>query len=316
MRTEDKLVKQLEKEFPEYTFEVTRVTHENDIKYNAIEIADKDDPKMKVHVYTQGRHIAEIKENVYRAILKYMVHKPDTSVITPEYIYDNVRIKLLNKDWNQSYIKDKPTVRINDDLIGVYYVSIGEDKEFELVNKQVHSKGLDMDKLHQAAINNMKKELCLTYFYDEEAANMLSFENQQCDFSLNRYEEIQARLKNGTMETPFVLSNNEGSYGAAGLILADDIFKNASEDIYLIPSSIHDIICVPSSMGYTPIDMEISLCELNDDSLQDFVLSDKVYKYDAESKSLQIVADRYGLVPQCSDTVISLNEVRKPHRSI
>jgi hypothetical protein len=92
----------------------------------------------------------------------------------------------------------------------------------------------------------------------------------------------------------YVCTNDSGMFGAAVMLMAD-VLKNIAErlggNIYILPSSIHEVIIVPQIEAY---DLKM-LCEtvkgVNDTVVNetDF-LSDSVYRYELETGKVEIAA--------------------------
>ena len=92
----------------------------------------------------------------------------------------------------------------------------------------------------------------------------------------------------------YVLTNDVKYYGAA-CILYDGVLKefaeSAGRDLYILPSSVHEVILLPD-MGYEDVDMlKKMVCEVNDTQLSpDEVLSDTIYHYDRDTEDISMVS--------------------------
>ena len=87
----------------------------------------------------------------------------------------------------------------------------------------------------------------------------------------------------------YVLSNSEHSYGASVMCyhhVIRDLSDDLDSDLIIIPSSVHELIVVPTNLGFgvESDEMNRTVCEVNDEALSPAdVLSDHVYTYHRDS---------------------------------
>ena len=90
--------------------------------------------------------------------------------------------------------------------------------------------------------------------------------------------------------TFYVLSNSKRQYGAACLLydhVMQDYAERIGEGFYVIPSSVHEVLLLPQSIGIGPSEMKEMLDDVNASIVKpDEVLSDRVYHYDKSRQSL------------------------------
>jgi len=88
----------------------------------------------------------------------------------------------------------------------------------------------------------------------------------------------------------FVLSNQYRHFGAACMLyekILEDIGKQLNEDYYVLPSSIHEVIILPSSCNLAHTDLNDMVTEINDTQVStEDVLSDHAYYYSRKEKKL------------------------------
>lgn len=88
----------------------------------------------------------------------------------------------------------------------------------------------------------------------------------------------------------YVLTNHSKLYGAA-CILYPDILKEFSlksgSNLYVLPSSIHEVLLIPSSGSIHPEELNRMVCEVNATQVADEeILSDHIYYYSLSNESL------------------------------
>ena len=89
----------------------------------------------------------------------------------------------------------------------------------------------------------------------------------------------------------YVISNNKGINGAVSMLYEDGLHELAEKlgsDLYIMPSSIHEVIAVSTDMG-TPESLSEMVREVNGSQVSaEEQLSDHVYRFDAASKKLSL----------------------------
>ncbi len=83
----------------------------------------------------------------------------------------------------------------------------------------------------------------------------------------------------------YVFTNGKMSYGAAGILLGNEYFRNAmgGRNFYVLPSSQHELIFVPGEKSKEGERLSGIVREVNEEMLaEDEVLSDHAYYYDVE----------------------------------
>ncbi len=88
----------------------------------------------------------------------------------------------------------------------------------------------------------------------------------------------------------FVLTNEDRRYGAAALLYDGQLARigcSLKENFYILPSSVHETIIVPSSEAPDRADMCEIVREINGSFMEpEDILSDAVYYYDCETGCL------------------------------
>ena len=96
--------------------------------------------------------------------------------------------------------------------------------------------------------------------------------------------------------TEYILTNTDAWDGAATMLYTNDIAMLAEKkgsDIYILPSSIHELILIP----YEDIDVDSlceMVCEINHSQVKDSeILSDNVYQYSRKDKKIHLIKTPY-----------------------
>ena len=89
----------------------------------------------------------------------------------------------------------------------------------------------------------------------------------------------------------FVLTNRRKLYGSNILLYPNelkDVADRINNDLYILPSSVHELITVPASIGSCE-DLKKTVRNVNDTVLvSDEILSYSVYRYSRKAGSIEI----------------------------
>jgi len=106
-------------------------------------------------------------------------------------------------------------------------------------------------------------------------------------------EQVVDGMK-GENEMMWIITNNKGVSGAVNMIFEKNLFelsKGLNDDLYILPSSIHEVIAVPSSLG-DPVELAEMVQQVNMDVVDvSERLSNQVYHYDRNSRKLSMATD-------------------------
>lgn len=192
--------------------------------------------------------------------------------------------KLINYESNKVMLNDVPHKKI-EDLALVYQMSLpsfmGDYATILIHNNILEQWGVSLDELDKVAAENMKT---------------------LHPYVLNSMSQMLANLTGGVMVPQpnafnmHVLTNNIQINGAAHVLdpeVQDEIAKIMGNEFYVIPSSIHEVLLLPSDTVYDYVELEEMVNEVNSTEVEaNEILSDKVYIVDADNHKF-LRADRY-----------------------
>lgn len=202
-----------------------------------------------------------------------------------ESIKDRIVMRLLNKEKNQEFLKDKCYVPYLDMVLCFYVLISGKENDttgFSLPWHIVEEWGVTIKELYEKALENMQVLL---------PAQMISMEDMLYKI-LSSEEEFMNRPKTDT--SMYVLTNVCKVNGAA-VIMYPNLLKNFAQEngfeaIILIPSSIHEFILIPKIEGnISEKKCREMLIEVNSEMVLPFeILGEEVYVYRLASDSIEI----------------------------
>ena len=194
-------------------------------------------------------------------------------------IKDRLIIKVINGDHNTQLLEDVPCIRKLD--LALTFRIMAESYD--------HMQGsilVDNDLMNMWQVTP-------EILFKEAAGNM----EQLWHSSILPLDEMIKGLTCGDdmeqdqLHTPFlVLTNDRFCYGAAALFCTDlirDFARCADSDFYILPSSIHEILLVPTREDMDACQLQEMVSSVNREAVgEDEILSDHVYLYERKNDRL------------------------------
>lgn len=209
-----------------------------------------------------------------------------------ESVKGRIAYKLINTQKNKELLKDIPHMEFLDlSIVFQFLISDENIGAASILIHNAHAKlwGVDERELYKRAMQNTPKLLQyeLKNMRDVIGGILHSEINQYHEGDYNEYMEELGRCI-----PMYVLSNKNRTDGAACMLYPDligDFAKAMGSDLYIIPSSIHELLLLPAGdddeSGYIrDIIREVNETQL----LEEEILSDSLYIYDSTSKEIKI----------------------------
>lgn len=230
------------------------------------------------------KEIADEIENVYNR--KNLDGNFETSFFMDlESVKSKIAFKIINAGLNNKLLETVPH-RNYLDLAICYYVVVDEkmisNGTILITNEHMKMWKLQEEDLYEFAMTNSPRIREAQIMDMKDMLHELIIEN-------NREEDID--FLDGNMDgCMYVLSNKDKIFGAAA-ILYDDLIKNFSRkvnaNLYILPSSIHEVIIVPENCVDDSDYLNDMVCEVNATQVpKSEILSDHAYFYDSEKDLL------------------------------
>ena len=209
---------------------------------------------------------------------------------------DKVFFSLINAEQNRELLNTVPH-REFEDLAIVYRWNIGSDSMgtyTNLVNNDLAEKeGLTENDLYNAANKNTKELFPVLVKNMNEVISEIIFGESELG------EEMQEEFNEVMMETPnehsmYVITNESKLYGAASMLYEEPLHELAEKvgsDLYILPSSVHEVIAVSADFS-SPDELAEMVYEINMDQVDiNDRLSNQVYCYDKDLRTLRLATD-------------------------
>jgi hypothetical protein len=158
-------------------------------------------------------------------------------------------------------------------------------------NDMAESVGLTEEELFLAATENTKRLLPVKIqSMNEIMMGMMMAEGMPKEIA----EEMFSSMSPQDAPTMWIITNDRGVNGAVNMLYDENLqhlAKELKDDLYILPSSIHEVICIPASMGDPKVLAEM-VQEVNATvvSLEER-LSNQVYHYDKDLRKLTMATD-------------------------
>jgi hypothetical protein len=238
--------------------------------------------------YEAGRNLEEIIAEIEQI---YTEHK-DSIHVNPDDFSDfntvkkTIVYKVINYEKNIKLLEKVPYKRILD-LAVVFYCLLEQRSEGNatalIYNSHVESWNVTEDDIYQAALNNTPQLL-------ESIIKPMSTIIQEI---MNEEEFIADSEEPGeTSKEMFILTNRSKINGAACILYEDVLFDFAEKirhDLYILPSSIHEVILLPKLEAFNKCELQKMVREVNSEGVSlDEILSDNVYEYNRKDGMLSL----------------------------
>lgn len=205
--------------------------------------------------------------------------------------HDKIFYRLINYKKNEDLLKESPHIRYLDLAVTFHYLlNSGAEgiESFRITNQMMDLWMLTPKQLYEKAKSNTAKlfpsSICPM---DELLINLMKHNIWGMDFTLDKSGFTDKKLS-----MMYVLSTQNGINGATAVLypgLMAEFALKLETDFYVIPSSIHEMLLIPSRFAPSPATLKEMIEEVNQKEvpLED-VLSDNPYFYHRESKKLRM----------------------------
>ena len=276
----------LQAAFPEAEVDLKNVTKNNGLILHGVCIRE-DDRKISPNIYLDQFY--EELDDLYDGKVEYVVKKVivSTGFFTD---YEQVRhmlgIKLINRDKNEDLLKRSPHY-VYGDLAAVFIVRIPQFEDGARGTILIRNEnlkfweGVDKSKLLKDALDCMRKTPPVIKTIADALRGFMG--EQSFEDMPDASDMIQM----------YVLTNQDLNYGASQILLHENLDEIAERlgvsRMYVIPSSVHEVIVVPVTGEC--IDIANMIREVNDTVVsREDILSYNLYLYDADDKVIRIAS--------------------------
>lgn len=194
-----------------------------------------------------------------------------------ETVRSRIIFKLINTEKNRELLRDVPYIPFHD--LSIVFQCLVSEERFGNASILIHNVHLQLWKvnareLYECALENTP----LLQGY--ELADMNTVLEEMKALGGMDDEEIEDMQQ----EVPMYVLSNKSRINGASCILYKDILKDfamvVDKDLYVLPSSIHEVILLPSDGTQESEQLKEMVREINQSQVEkEEVLSDSVYYY-------------------------------------
>ncbi len=272
---------------------VKPILKNNDLELDALTIDDDSNnlvPTLYLNYlyeeYEDGATIDEIIEEILFVSENYSKNKSFDYEALEDYelAKSHIACKLINREKNQKLLEGVPYKPFLDLAIVAYYLLEVEDGDFSTVtiNQECLKKwGISGEKLIQEAMENTKE--LLGEYISPLSSVLWDIYNQREENKSLEDDMMELMIKEEGQPPMFVVSNKPRVNGAINMLNLRFLKKLADaveSDLYIIPSTVHEIILVPAKPDVSREELDRIILSINNEEIkpQD-VLSDHSYIY-------------------------------------
>ncbi len=246
-------------------------------------------------MYKQYRKTEDLHTVLVQAAVamdEHFVTAPHVSDLHFENAKDSIIFQLVNTVQNEGMLANVPH-RDFQDLSIIYRWMVSSDEHGIASSIVTHSLaekiGLTEEQLFHHAVENTKKLLPpVTRSMTEVMSEMMMKDGMPAEMIEMLVDDIpEDRMM-------YIISNDRGINGAVSMLYEDglhDLATNIGSDLYILPSSVHEVIAVSTDMG-DPNELAEMVSEINMAQVAlEERLSNQVYHYDKDLRKLSLATD-------------------------
>ncbi|MEE0685163.1 MAG: DUF5688 family protein [Lachnospiraceae bacterium] len=240
--------------------------------------------------YINGRSLSDVCEEVLNLHNK---HKDGVSFnfddyFNYDYVKDKLYIKIINKSKNEEFLKGVPYKEFFD-LAVICYISLEEAENghatITVNNRNLEIWNVTKEHVFETAFNNSYENMPPTLEKMTTVMRDLLIEKSGSTYNDEVSEQIDNAIeimeKNSDYDI-YVLTNSIRLNGAHYITDEDylvDFANSVNSDLYILPSSIHELLIIPMSCGLKKEELIKMVRDINSTELsQGEVLSDNIYE--------------------------------------
>ena len=275
----------------EVVLRTNKVLKNNGVELTALNVCrDVDEVSPTIYLepfyreYMNGRSYDDVMNDIYRLQLmrsfENTLHIDD--VVNEADVLDNIIVRLINRERNEKMLENIPYIEVKD-LVIVFRRVVRLDDDgvaTTLVSRQDMKRWrVNIDTLYRKALENTERMFPVVKesIFETLRSRYDNFEIQNIDMD----DEL------------FVLTNEMGINGATAMMykgMLDECADMAGGDIYILPSSIHEILFTRADSDRGEDELKELISEANRDAVSELdFLSDNLYLYKKEDKELSVV---------------------------
>lgn len=213
-----------------------------------------------------------------------------------EKIRDKISLKLVNAERNKKRLETMPH-RTFLDLAITYDVRVTEINDavgsVAVTNDMMEAWGVKEEQLYELALQNAVKQDRGVVKPLESLMQTLIGSGEKTEEETHHYKGFDIRIAEEIQETALYVATNRSQTNGAAVLLYPDLLDSVGTmlgDFFILPSSIHETLLLPTDGGMEPDALIQIVHEVNASTVAaEEVLSENVYRYDVAKKELSVI---------------------------
>lgn len=287
--------------------DVKRITKNNGIILHSIIVTEKE-KNISPNIYLDDLYEAYEKGETFRSVMEEIVQiyrdsKRKKNMDMSFFLdYDSMKervvYKIISYEKNKELLLQVPYIPFLD-LAIVFYCYVPQ-KEFGSATILIYNNHLKMwkitkERLLQDAERNTERIMPARILSIEEMMKEVFAQELSAESPEKQVEEdwLLSADKNGSGEDGrmYVLGNNMKLFGAASMLykgLVENFADKIGKNLFILPSSIHEVILVPDNGDMEARELWEMVCEINATQVEpEEVLTDSVYYFSRKFKKIE-----------------------------
>lgn len=242
--------------------------------------------------YKECEDLQDVLQSAADCMGRAMSEMPQIPAIDLDNARDNIVFQLINTEQNKEMLSKMPHREFQDlSIIYRWVVKVdGDGIQSTVVKDSLAERlGLNEEQLFKLAVENTRRIFPpVVKSMNDVIRDMFMKDGMPSDIADMMIGEIPDE------QMMWVISNDRGLNGAISMLYEDKLHTLAMElnnDLYIMPSSTHEVIAVSASMG-DPNELAAMVAEINMEQVAlDERLSNQVYHYDKDLRKLTLATD-------------------------
>ncbi len=236
--------------------------------------------------------IPEVAEKMCEGAYEAHKRTPELPELTPEEARKHITLTLVNTEKNQQLLDKTPHFDVLDgELSAIPRWYLDENASFVVSNDMCGTLGLTSDEvlmMGQQHINNQ-------HFEAKSMKEVLS------EMMGGDYMEMMPPMDGPELIVVTSESRMQGSNSLLQVDILDQVHDRYG-DFAVLPSSVHEILCLPITSEMKPEDLRAMVCDVNASQVAlEEQLSNEIFMYDGHKLSL--VRDSFAIEPKITPTL-------------
>lgn len=242
--------------------------------------------------YKECEDLQDVLQSAADRMGRAMVEIPQIPAIDLDNARDNIVFQLINTEQNKDMLSRMPHREFQDlSIIYRWVVKVdGDGIQSTVIKDSLADRlGLNEEQLYKLAVENTRRIFPpVVKSMNDVIRDMFMKDGMPSEIADMMIGEIPDE------QMMWVISNDRGINGAISMLYEDKLHNLAVElnnDLYIMPSSTHEVIAVSASMG-DPYELAEMVAEINMEQVAlDERLSNQVYHYDKDLRKLTLATD-------------------------